>query len=164
MEWACEGFTHPTTYYRKSSPYRWRSDIACAPEFSYPWFPELMYRPSRDSQTSRKVEGWVNPNDSATRLMYRLPVLDVNQIQCTPSPFVNSSGHDGVTPRPALNYNGLPTLCNDEMTQAILSFVGPGDYEAKAGSSAAVLTLAADNDTISCKVQWDTEATPGRQG
>jgi len=49
------------------------------------------------------------------------------------------------------------------MTQAILSFVGPRDYEAKAGSRAAVLSLAADNDTISCKVQWDTEATPGRQ-
>lgn len=49
------------------------------------------------------------------------------------------------------------------MTQAILSFVGPRDHEAKAGSRAAVLSLAADNDTISCKVQWDTEATPGRQ-
>jgi len=114
-------------------------------------------------QTSENVEGWTNPNDSATRLMYRVPVLDMSQIQCTPSPFVNSSGHDGVTPRPALDNNGLPTLCNDEMTQAILSFVGPRDHEAKAGSRAAVLSLAADNDTISCKVQWDTEATPGRQ-
>jgi hypothetical protein len=74
---------------------------------------------------------------------------------------VNVPGNDGKKSRARRNYNNLPTLCNDEMTQAVLSLVGPGDYEADTGNSYAELKLANDGDTITCNVTWDHAATPG---
>jgi len=50
---------------------------------------------------------------------------------------VNVPGNDGKKLRARRNYNNLPTLCNDELTQAVLSLVGSGDYEADAGNSRA---------------------------
>lgn len=76
---------------------------------------------------------------------------------------MNVPGNDGKRVRPRHNriIPGLPTLCNDEMTQAVLALVGPGDYEADAGSSYAELKLASDGDTVTCDVTWDHTATPG---
>jgi hypothetical protein len=74
---------------------------------------------------------------------------------------VNVPGDDGKKLRDRRNYNHLPTLCNDEMTQAVLSLVGAGDYEADAGSSYAELKLANDGDTVTCDVTWDQAATLG---
>ncbi len=196
---ACEGFSHPKSgATRNPDQSYWKGgSIACAPEFSYAWLPELWYKPRRSSPARRKVEGWSDPTDSATRPMFRLPVLDINQvrastdwhgvsgqllaqgslvfrspvrttplsssqqIQCTPSPFVNVPGNDGKKLRPRRNSINLPTLCNDEMTQAVLSLVGPGTYEADAGSSFAEIKVANDGDTVTCEVNWDETATPG---
>lgn len=98
LDWGCEGFTHPTTYYRKSDQYYWRSDVACAPEFSYAWFPELWYRPKRDDPARKKVDGWPNPTDSATRPMFRLPAVDITQVRaCIDSLF--SAGEQVLRPQ-----------------------------------------------------------------
>jgi hypothetical protein len=80
LQYACEGFQHPDALGRHPGPYWKRDKIACAPEFSYPWLPELWYRPKRDNPARQKVEGWSNPTDSATRPMFRLPVVDITKV------------------------------------------------------------------------------------
>lgn len=90
-----------------------------------------------------------------------ISICTYKQVQCTPSPFVNAGTNDGKTPQRRRNSINLPTLCNDEMTQAVISLVGPGYYEADAGSSYAELKLANDGDTITCNATWDHATTPG---
>lgn len=128
--------------------------------FVYPWFPEMWFRVTHEREDRTNMPGWPNPYDSLTRLMYRLPALDITKIQCTPSPFVNA-GRDGITPRARFNSIGVPTLCNDEMTQAVVGMIGPGEYEAEAGSSYATLSLGSDGDTVTCEPYWADDVTLG---
>jgi len=82
LEWACEGFTHPKIQEKEFEWEYWSvNKVACAPEFSYAWLPELWYRPVEGRPVLQPVPGWPKPTDSATRPMFRLPVVDINQVR-----------------------------------------------------------------------------------
>jgi hypothetical protein len=96
----------------------------CAPDFEYPWFSELLsagYGWPRVNPFDKPVTPWHNPPDSLTRRMFRLPVVDLSQLTCTPSPFINA-GHsqNPAALRASISSAGFITPCNDIMTQVIL--------------------------------------------
>lgn len=94
----------------------------CAPNFEYPWFRELLRSASSTGPYDEPVTPWHNPPDSLTRRMFRLPVVDLSKLTCTPSPFINA-GHaqNSAQTRPSRSSTGFFTPCNDIMTQVIIS-------------------------------------------
>lgn len=85
---------------------------SCARHFTYPWFPSLYYR-ERDRSTlqssgpfNKRVTSWHDPPDATTHRMFRLPVVDISQIQCTPSPFTGAHRNNPNALRPNANGAG----------------------------------------------------------
>lgn len=91
----------------------------CSHQFSFPWFNSAIYKTDEQVPSPyQNFPGYAFPSDSKTRRMFRLPVLDINDIQCTPSPFINA-GHvnDPSAPRSSTSSAGFRIPCNDLMTQ-----------------------------------------------
>ena len=119
---------------------------SCLPTFSYPWFPALY-------DDNERISGLPDPSDSAIRVFFRLPALDISALQCTKSPITGNIRREYATWNQA-----VPVRCGDDMTRAVVDIIGPGSFEADAGSSTATLTLGNDGDAISCSVAWASNA------
>lgn len=50
-----------------------------APEFVYPFFPQVSH-----GNPGQSINGWHLPTDSRSRRFFRLPVVDITTITCTP--------------------------------------------------------------------------------
>jgi len=82
----------------------------CSDEFEYPWFPEVL---SRSEPYTPYPEWRTNPPDETRNLkMFRLPVVDIDKIKCTASPFL-FAGHadDPSQLRPRRSSAGFPAPC-----------------------------------------------------
>lgn len=73
------------------------SNMLGAPEFVYPFFPQL----ASYGSPGQSISGWTTPTDSLSPRFFRLPVVDITTIQCTP----RSVGlGDGVCSNPRETY------------------------------------------------------------
>ena len=127
----------------------------CLQRFSYPWFPNVA-SPDRGNWTAGTFNA---PGASANRPFFLLPSLDLNKRQCTPSPFVNGTFYRSSANRSAYatwsNYYDtppIPTQCSNDLTQTIVSIIGPGPYTAPPppGSFAELVMGSGSSDDISC--------------
>lgn len=59
------------------------------PGFVYPWFPRMAFKdtydiPPPNDKNLQDSPFFLKPSDSMTRRMFRLPVLDISRLSCTP--------------------------------------------------------------------------------
>lgn len=137
----------------------------CLNQFSYSWFPQV----DSPDQSNWQSGTFISPGSaSSSQMFFRLPTLDITKRSCTPSPFVQGTIYTNGATRSATalwNTAGIvPTQCSNDLTQTIVSLIGPGYYSINPGNgSFANLTMAADNDTITCSYTWGPNAPPGLQ-
>lgn len=124
-------------------------DKACRSQFLYPF----LGGPTEHSQTNplsgdaaklldlKPLDQAARPSDSKTRPYFRLPALDINDIQCTPSPFVNAIpkiprrgafNASEERPRRSMVINELPTACGADLTTHVVGNIGSGYYQVMA--------------------------------
>ena len=101
----------------------------------------------RDEIFTYEENPFLPPIDAYTRLMFRLPVMDITKRVCTISPFTSRN-------RTHRTQWGVPTACSDDATRAIVNIIGAGPFEIPTNSTAELAMSPTDNDTITCNVTW----------
>lgn len=76
----------------------------------YPWFPSKpMYK---QSNAYVNISGWTQATSaSSDPYMFRLPVVDITTMKCTPSPFYNAHADAPDEPRSPRSSAGFFTPC-----------------------------------------------------
>ena len=142
----------------------WGNKLNCYDTFTPPsWLPGKPGYNEEDQQYREIDIKYPAKNDED---LFRLPVIDISERDCTPSPFTGT-GLDTSKNRSkySILHPNLPSKCGDDMTASVVDIIGSGHYQAQAGMSYAQLLFGLDsNRTAACEAFWDTYANPSLVG